>query len=182
MIGSACARSPPPGLSRDVPLPGAVAGKTLESRGGAVCCVLCAVCCVLCEQVLQTMPAGEGLPLDLLKDYGRQILVALRYLSKLNIVHNDMKIDNMLLSVKKSRWAGGRDKVRRPDLPGLQRVAWGGGWEKARWPAAILPPRLTRSFRLRRPRSSSVTSARPPKARPTSTPRTSWPGCTGRRS
>ena len=75
--------------------------------------------CIVCEkmdqnlrQVLQTKPAGEGLPLEQVREYGRQIFVALRYMSKLNLVHNDIKIDNMLLTVKKSRFSGAVRKVR----------------------------------------------------------------------
>jgi len=54
---------------------------------------------------------GGNVPLPEVQEYGRQILRALAYLSKLRVVHNDMKLDNMLLSVKKSRWAGGKSKI-----------------------------------------------------------------------
>jgi thiamine kinase-like enzyme len=43
------------------------------------------------------------------REYGRQALMALRFLCKLDIVHNDIKLDNFLLTEKKSRWS---QKVR----------------------------------------------------------------------
>jgi serine/threonine protein kinase len=54
-------------------------------------------------------PAGSGIPLTQVREYGRQALMALRFLCKLDIVHNDIKLDNFLLTEKKSRWS---QKVR----------------------------------------------------------------------
>lgn len=56
------------------------------------------------RMVLQASPPPGGIALSQVRDYGRQCLCALRYLCKLNLVHNDIKLDNFLLTEKKSRW------------------------------------------------------------------------------
>lgn len=62
------------------------------------------------RQALQQAPAGGGIPLQQVREYGMQALVALRFLCKYDIVHNDIKLDNFLLTEKHSRWSA---KVRK---------------------------------------------------------------------
>ena len=57
------------------------------------------------RMVLQASAGPGGLPLRDVRTYGRQALLALRCLCKLNLVHNDIKLDNFLLTQKKSRWS-----------------------------------------------------------------------------
>merc|ERR1712100_61117 len=45
---------------------------------------------------------GRGLPLPTVAQYGRQILLALRLLRKLNVIHGDLKPDNLLMSQSKT--------------------------------------------------------------------------------
>jgi hypothetical protein len=57
------------------------------------------------RMVLQASPSPGGIALSQVREYGRQCLLALRYLCKLNLVHNDIKLDNFLLTEKKSRFS-----------------------------------------------------------------------------
>lgn len=51
---------------------------------------------------LQKYGQGGGLPLPLVRNYARDILMALRALRKVNVIHSDLKPDNLLLSLDKA--------------------------------------------------------------------------------
>lgn len=51
---------------------------------------------------LQTYAHGRGLPLATVQSYGRDVLLALRALWRVGIVHNDLKPDNLLMSLDRA--------------------------------------------------------------------------------
>jgi len=51
---------------------------------------------------LQTYVQGRGLPIPTVRSYGRDVLLALRALQRVGVVHNDLKPDNLLMSLDKS--------------------------------------------------------------------------------
>jgi len=51
---------------------------------------------------LQKYGQGKGLPLPLVQSYARNIFMALRALKKVNVVHSDLKPDNLLMSMDKA--------------------------------------------------------------------------------
>jgi len=51
---------------------------------------------------LQTCTRGHGLSLSTVRAYGRDLLLALRALRRVGVVHNDVKPDNLLMSLDKS--------------------------------------------------------------------------------
>mmetsp|Transcript_67401 Transcript_67401/g.171077 ORF Transcript_67401/g.171077 Transcript_67401/m.171077 type:complete len:577 (-) Transcript_67401:72-1802(-) len=51
---------------------------------------------------LQKYGQGRGLPLGLVRNYARDIFMALRALRQVNVIHSDLKPDNLLMSLDKA--------------------------------------------------------------------------------
>lgn len=51
---------------------------------------------------LQKYGQGRGLPLALVRNYARDVLLALRALRKVNVIHSDLKPDNLLMTLDKA--------------------------------------------------------------------------------
>lgn len=97
-LSSKAAKEDPEGAKHLISL---VGPETFEHRGH-LCLVFGLLKCDL-RFALQKYGAGKGLQLGTIQQYGQQMFLALRALRRVKIIHADLKPDNMLMSLDKTR-------------------------------------------------------------------------------